>query len=59
MIVSDVVRFALMIGAAAVIATDGPPPIVYGLVALSTIAGTVFRPAQAALLPRSSRRRRS
>ena len=51
MIVSDVVRFALMIGAAAVIATDGPPPIVYGLVALSTIAGTVFRPAQAALLP--------
>ena len=51
MIVSDVVRFTLMIGAAAVIATDGPPPIVYGLVALSTIAGTVFRPAQAALLP--------
>jgi MFS family permease len=51
MIVSDVVRFMLMIGAAAVIATDGPPPIVYGLVALSTIAGTVFRPAQAALLP--------
>ena len=51
MIVSDVVRFVLMIGAAAVIATDGPPPIVYGLVALSTIAGTVFRPAQAALLP--------
>ena len=51
MIVSDVVRFTLMIGAAVVIATDGPPPIVYGLVALSTIAGTVFRPAQAALLP--------
>ena len=51
MVVSDVVRFTLMIGAAVVIATDGPPPIVYGLVALSTIAGTVFRPAQAALLP--------
>ncbi len=51
MVVSDVVRFALMIGAAAVIAADGPPPVVYGLVALSTIAGTVFRPAQAALLP--------
>jgi len=51
MIVSDVVRFALMIGAAAVIAADGPSPIVYALVALTTIAGTVFRPAKAALLP--------
>jgi MFS family permease len=51
MIVSDVVRFALMIGAAAVIASDGPSPVVYALVALSTIAGTVFRPAKAALLP--------
>jgi MFS family permease len=51
MIVSDVVRFALMIGAAAVIAADGPSPMVYALVALTTIAGTVFRPAKAALLP--------
>jgi len=51
MIASDLVRFALMIAAAGVIATDGPPPVVYALVALTTVAGTVFRPAKAALLP--------
>ena len=51
MIASDLVRFALMIAAAAVIATDGPAAVVYGLVAVTTVAGTVFRPAQAALLP--------
>ena len=51
MIASDLVRFALMVAAAAVIATDGPAPVVYVIVALSTVAGTVFRPAQAALLP--------
>ena len=51
MVVSDVVRFALMLAAAAVIATDGPAPLVYLIVALTTMAGTVFRPAQSALLP--------
>ena len=51
MVVSDVVRFALMTAAAAVIATDGPAPVVYGLVAVTSATGTVFRPAQAALLP--------
>ena len=51
MVASDVVRFVLMIGAAGVIASDGPAPVVYALVALTTIAGTVFRPAKAALLP--------
>ncbi len=51
MVSSDLVRFGLMVAAAAVIATDGPAPVVYGLVALTTVAGTVFRPAQAALLP--------
>jgi hypothetical protein len=51
MVVSDVVRFALMAAAAAVIATDGPAPVVYGLVAVTSATGTVFRPAQAALLP--------
>jgi MFS family permease len=51
MVVSDVVRFALMAGAAVVIAVDGPAPIVYALVALTSATGTVFRPAQAALLP--------
>ena len=51
MVASDLVRFALMLAAAATIATDGPAPLVYGLVALSTISGTVFRPAKAALMP--------
>ncbi|HEX3291511.1 MAG TPA: MFS transporter [Gaiella sp.] len=51
MVVADVVRFGLMAAAAVVIATDGPAPVVYALVALTSATGTVFRPAQAALLP--------
>lgn len=51
MVASDLVRFALMLGCTFVIASDGPAPIVYGLAALTTVAGTAFRPAQAALLP--------
>jgi MFS family permease len=51
MVASDAIRFALMLGAAAVIAADGPAAAVYVLVAASTVTGTVFRPAQAALLP--------
>ena len=51
MVASDTVRFVLMLGAAAVIAGDGPAAAVYVLVAASTVTGTVFRPAQAALLP--------
>jgi len=51
MVTSDLARFVLMLAAAAVIATDGPPAVVYATVAVSQIVGTVFRPAQAALLP--------
>ena len=51
MVASDLVRFGLMVAAATVIATDGPAPVVYGIVALTTTAGTVFGPAQSALLP--------
>ena len=51
MMVSDLARCVLMLAAAATIAADGPAPVVYSLVALSTVAGTVFRPAQSALLP--------
>jgi MFS family permease len=51
MIASDVVRFVLMLGAAATIAADGPAPVVYALVTVAAVAGTVFRPAKSALLP--------
>jgi MFS family permease len=51
MVSADFVRAALMGLAAAVIALSGPAWVVYGLVTLSTLAGTPFRPAQAALLP--------
>ena len=51
MVVSDLVRAGLMAACGLLIAADGPAPVVYGLVAVSTVAGTVFRPAQAALLP--------
>ncbi len=51
MVVSDLTRFALMLVAAGVIAADGPAPVVYLTVAVSQVVGTVFRPAQAALLP--------
>ena len=51
MVWSDVVRSAVMLGAAATIAADGPAPMVYALVAVSAVAGTLFRPAKSALLP--------
>jgi MFS family permease len=51
MVASDLARLALMLAAALVIASDGPAPLVYTIVALTTVTGTVFRPAQAALLP--------
>jgi MFS family permease len=51
MVTSDLVRCALMLAAAATIAVDGPAAFVYALVAAVTVVGTVFRPAQAALLP--------
>ena len=51
MVASDLVRCVLMLAAAATIAADGPAPVVYALVAVSTICGTVRRPAQSALLP--------
>jgi MFS family permease len=55
MVVSDGGRGVLMVAAAAVIAADGPAVLVYVIVAASTVVGTVFRPAQAALLPSLAR----
>jgi hypothetical protein len=40
-----------MLAAAGTIATDGPAPVVYGLITISAVAGTLFRPAKSALLP--------
>ena len=51
MLVSDVLRAALVLVAAAVIALDGPELAVYGLAIATALVGTCFRPAQAALLP--------
>jgi MFS family permease len=55
MIVTDVVRAVLMIGAALTIWQGWSAYIVYVIVALSTVVGTAFRPAQAALLPHLAR----
>ena len=55
MMSSDLVRAALMSAATASIALGGPAWIVYALVTISTVAGTPFNPAQAALLPLLSR----
>ena len=40
---------------ATLIATGGPAPAVYAVAVASTVVGVVFRPAQAALLPRLAR----
>ena len=51
MIGADVVRAALVFGAVALIALDGPSLAVYALALATAWAGQAFRPAQAALLP--------
>lgn len=54
----DLVRMAVMLVLAAVIAADGPPAVAMGLTALSTLATIPYRPAVAAatvsVLPESS-----
>ena len=51
MMATDLSRAALMIGAALVIAADGPAVAVYAIVIATNVIGITFRPAQAALLP--------
>src|SRR4029078_8329028 len=55
MIVTDVIRAALMIGAAVTIWQGWSAYIVCVIFALSTVVGTVFRPAQQSLLPHLAR----
>jgi MFS family permease len=51
MLTCDLVRGAGMLAAAATVFAGGPAVAVYALAALVTTVGTVFHPAQAALLP--------
>jgi MFS family permease len=51
MVGADIVRGALMLAAAAVIAADGPVWAVFALIMGVSIAGTAFRPAAQAILP--------
>ena len=55
MVAADLIRAALMVLAALTIWQGWSQWVVYALVALSTVSGTVFRPAQAALLPHLAR----
>ena len=55
MISADLTRATLVVVAAAVIFSDGPALLVYGLAIITSLAGTPFRPAQAALLPKLAR----
>ena len=55
MISADLVRAGLIVAAAAVIETGGPPMVVYVLAVATSITATAFRPAQAALLPQLAR----
>lgn len=51
MVASDLVRAALIACAAAAVLVDAPAYLVYLLATLVSIAGTPFRPAEAALTP--------
>jgi MFS family permease len=55
MLISNLLRAALVGVMAAVVVAGGSPWIVYALTALVGIAGSNFRPAQAALLPSLAR----
>lgn len=55
MILSDLGRMGAIGGAGAVALLHGPAAGVYGLATLSGIVGTLFRPAEAALLPALAR----
>lgn len=55
MVVTNVVRAALMALMAAFVVIDAPAWTVYGAAIAATVVGVLFRPAQAALLPRLAR----
>src|SRR3954451_16768315 len=51
MIASDLVRFFFFAAAGLCIVADGPPGLVYAIGGLLMLSASVFRPAQASLLP--------
>jgi MFS family permease len=55
MVISDLVRAALIGLAALAVFVDAPPVIVYGIAGLVGVAATAFRPAEAALIPSLAR----
>ncbi|HSD75953.1 MAG TPA: MFS transporter, partial [Solirubrobacteraceae bacterium] len=55
MVACDLLRAALLAGVAAAIWSDAPAAVVIAPVALVSVAGGVFRPAQAALMPALAR----
>lgn len=55
MLGSDLIRVVALAAAAVAALADGPALVVYALATVTTIAGTVFRPAEAALLPSLAR----
>lgn len=55
MLASDLVRAAAVGGSALLVVGGGPVALVYALAALVSTVGTVFHPAQAALLPALAR----
>jgi MFS family permease len=55
MVASDLVRAALIVAAAAAVFSDAEPAFVYALAALVSVAGTPFRPAEAAYTPQLAR----
>ncbi len=55
MIGSDLLRCVTVSGAAAAVFAGAPSLVVYALATLTTVFGTVFRPAEAALVPTLAR----
>lgn len=55
MVLSDLVRAALIGVAALAVFVDAPPVVVYAIAGLVGVAATAFRPAEAALIPSLAR----
>jgi predicted MFS family arabinose efflux permease len=55
MIGADLIRVGAMVGSAAAIFFDGPPALVFGLAALTSVTATAFGPAKRAILPSLAR----